>query len=71
MKIVLKMFFLKFSNADIKLAIKKLTKRSYIVTQTFFIAKQVELIDKNKFVHPALYKNFKTFVMHVDAQEIL
>lgn len=50
---------------------KKLNWRTYITTETIFTAKQVELIDKQKFIKVALDKNFKIFVIYVIALEAL
>ena len=71
MKIVLRMAFLTFSNANIYFAEKDLTRRSYTTAKTLLTTKQVKVIDKNEFAKPALDEKSKTFVVHKAALEPL
>lgn len=68
---VLKMFFLIFSNTNIQFAEKKPTQRFYTIAKALSIIKKVELINKKKFVKIALDKNFKTFIMYIATLETL
>ena len=69
MEVVLGMFFLTFSNADIQFAGKELTWRSYTTAEALPITKRVKLIDKKKFAKAVLDGKFETFVVHVAALE--
>lgn len=71
MKMVLGISFLAFSNADVKFDIKKLTWRKYIVIEIIPVARQVEWIDKYKFVEAALDRALKTFVVYIAVLELL
>lgn len=66
---MLKVPFLALSNANIEFAKKKLTWKSYITTKTLPTTKQVESIDRKRFVKVALDENFETFVVHIVALE--
>lgn len=68
---ILEMFFLTLSSADIKFAEKKLTERSYTIAKALLTIKRIELINKKKFVKTALDKNSELFVIHVAALEAL
>lgn len=65
MKIVLKMPFFTFVNADIRLIIKKLVWRNYIVVEALSTTKKVEFINKNKLSALILDKNKETFVIYI------
>lgn len=67
MKIVFKMSFFTFSNADIQFADKKLTWRTYTIKEALPITYQIELIDKKRFAKAALDENVKAFVVHVSS----
>ena len=67
--VVLGMLFLTLSNADIQFNKKEFTWKSYSTAKAMLTTKQVELIDKKKFVKVALDKNSKTFVVHVTTLE--
>lgn len=69
MELVSKIIFLKLNNANIKFLAEELTWRSYIITKALFIAKQVKLINKHKFVQAAPDKDSETLVMHIVALE--
>ena len=69
MKVVLRMPFLTFSNADIQFAAKELTWRSYTTAEALPTTKRVELIDKKEFAKAALDEESETFVVHVAALE--
>ena len=69
MEVVLRMFFLTFSNVDIQFAEKELTWRPYTAVEALITTKQLELINKKKYTKAALDEEFKTFVMHIAALE--
>lgn len=64
-KVVLEIFFLTFSNVDIKSFGKELIWRFYTTTKALPTTKQIEFIDKKEFVKMTLNENFKTFMMHI------
>lgn len=66
-KVVLRMLFFFFSNANIQFDIRKQIWRLYTAILALSIIKRVELIDEKFFVKTALNENFKSFVMHVAA----
>lgn len=53
------MLFLSISNADINIAKKKLTWKSYTAAEALPITKQVELIDKKIFIKAVLDEESK------------
>ena len=63
--VVLGMFFLTLSNADVQFVKEELTWRTYTTAKALPTTKRVELIDKKEFAKAALDKNFETFVIHV------
>ena len=68
MKVVLKMPFLSFSNANVELAeLGKFTWRLYTVTEALPTTSWIKLIGKRKFAKAALDENSKTFIVHVSA----
>ena len=64
-EVVLGMLFLILSNSDIQFVEKKLTRRSYTTAKALPTTKQVELINKKKFVKAALDEKSETFVVYV------
>lgn len=66
-KIVLKMFFLTFTNKSILDNAKSFTWRFYNLAKVLPIAKQVGLIDKHKFAKIVFHKNLKRFVGYIAA----
>ena len=64
-KVVLRMPFLKISNANIAFGKKILTWKSYTTNKALPTTKQVQLIDPKEFVIAALDVDSKTFVVHV------
>ena len=64
-EMVLGMFYLTLSNANIHFADKDLTWKFYTTVETLFIIKWVELIDKKKFAKIVLDENVKAFVMYM------
>lgn len=70
MEVVLGMFFLGLSNADIEfIEPRKLTWKSYTTAEALPATSRVELIDKKEFAKVALNKNLETFVVHISAIE--
>ena len=65
MEVVLGIFFLTLSNADIQYIEKKLTWKFYTIAKVLPTTKQVELIDKKKFAKVVLNKNFETFATYM------
>lgn len=59
------MFFLTLSNADIQIAEKKLTWRSYTAAEALPTTKWIEPINKKKFAKAALDVESEMFVLHV------
>ena len=70
-KVVLGMFFLALSNADILFDTESFTWRSYSAAEALPTTMRVELIDKHKFAEVASNENSKTFIVHVAALEVL
>ena len=64
-KVILEMFFLKFSNADMSFDEKTLIWRIYTTNKALPITKQVQIIDKKNFVIAALDANSEMFVVHM------
>lgn len=64
-KMILGMFFLKLTNANIKFLVEEFIWRTYTITKAFYLAKWVELIDKYKFAKAALDKISKISVVYV------
>lgn len=62
---VLRKFFLIFSNADILFTKQKLTLRSCIVTKALPTLKQVEIIYKKKIAKMTFDENIKVFLVHI------
>ena len=70
MKVVLRMLFLFFSNADIRFAeLEKLTKRLYTTAKVLFTPSLIELIGKREFAKVTLYEDSKTFIVHISDLE--
>ena len=67
MKVVLGMFFLTFSNANIQFAKKKLTWRTYTIKEALPITRQVKIINQKVFAKTALDENVEAFVVHVSS----
>lgn len=63
--------FLFFSHANIYFDTKKLINKTYPNLKTIFTIKQVELIDKYKFVKATLNKSSQTFLIHLTVLEAL
>ena len=66
---ILKIFFLKISNANIAFGEKTLTWRSYTTNKALSTTKQIQLVNSKKFVIAALDISSKTFVVHIAIQE--
>ena len=64
-KVILGMFFLKISNADVSFDEKTLTWKSYTINEALSITKQVQIINPKEFVIIALDVNSKMFVVHM------
>ena len=68
-EMILKMPFLKPSNADILFGKGTLTLKYYTTNKVLSTIEQVQLIDPPEFIIAALDVNSKTFVMHMAIQE--
>ena len=68
-KMILRMPFLKISNADVSFGEGTLTWKTYITSKALPTIKQVYIVDLKKFVIVALNINSKTFVMYVAIRE--
>ena len=66
---ILRIFFLKFSSADISFGEKILTKRTYITNETLLNTKQIQIIDKKNFVIVVLDVHNKMFMIHIAIQK--
>lgn len=64
-KVILRMFFLIFSIINFEFDAKKLTRRSYTVTNILPTTSQIELIDKTEFVKLVLDENSETFIIYI------
>lgn len=64
-------FSLTFSNENIQFDKKKFTWRSYILAKVLFNIQQIKLINKKKFLKPALNKNSEIVVMSIAILEAL
>lgn len=65
------MLFFTFKNADIELAKKKHTWKSYIAIKALLITRQVKFIYKKEFAKTILDNNSKTFIIHITTLKIL
>ena len=64
-EVVLRMFFLKFSNTDILFNEEILIQKTYITNKALSIFKYVQIIDKKDFVIAVLDANSKMFIVYV------
>ena len=64
-EVILGMFFLKISNADVAFDEKTLTWKSYTTNKALPTTERVQLVDPKEFVIAALNADSKTFVVHV------
>ena len=64
-EVILKMLFLKISNADMSFGKKTLTWKTYITNKALPTTEQVQIINKKDFIIAALDADSKTFVVHV------
>ena len=67
LEIVLKMFSLTVSKANIRFAERKLVWRTYMAVEALLTTRRVEIIDKKEIAVAALNVDDKTFVVHVTA----
>ena len=68
-EVVLRMFFLKISNADIAFGERTFTWKSYTINEALSTTKRVQLVDPKEFIIAALDVDSETFVMHIAIQE--
>ena len=68
-EVVIGIFFLKISNADIAFGEETLTWKSYTTNKALPTTKRVQVVDPKKFIIAALNADSKTFVMHVAVPE--
>lgn len=71
MEVVLGIFFLALKIDDIIFEIKSLIWKSYSLTDVWPITKHIQLINKHKFAHAALDKDYEIFFVHVADWKIL
>ena len=64
-EIILRMLFLKISNAEVSFGEKILTWSIYISNKALLTTKQVQIIDSKEFVIAALDIDSEIFVMHM------
>ena len=65
LEIILRIFFLKLSNADISFGEKTLIWRFYTTNKALSTTKQVQIINKKDFVIVALDIDSKTFIVYM------
>ena len=68
-EVVLGMFFLKISNANVAFGEGTLMWKSYTTNEVLPTTEQVQLVDLKEFVIAALDADSETFVMHVAIRE--
>ena len=68
-KAVLRMLFLKISNADMSFGKKTLMWKSYITIKALSTIKEVQIVDPKKFVIAASDMDNETFVVHIVIQK--
>ena len=68
-EMVLRMLFLKISNADVAFDERTLTWKLYITNEALPITERVQLVDPKEFVIAALDVDSETFVVYVAIQE--
>ena len=64
-KVILRMLFLKISNADMSFGKETLIWKTYITNEALPTTEQVQIINKKNFVIAALDADNKTFAVHV------
>lgn len=64
-KVILKIFFLIFSNVNIQFIKKKLIWKFYTIIKAMLIIKQVKFINKKEFAKVVLDEKVKIFVIYV------
>ena len=64
-EIILRMLFLKLSNADMSCGKKTLIKKTYTTNKALSTTKQVQIINKKDFVITALDANNKMFIVYI------
>ena len=64
-EVILRILFLKLSNANVSFGEKTLIWRSYTINKALSTTKQVQLIDLKEFVIAVLDADSKTFIIHV------
>lgn len=70
-EVILSIFFLTFSNANIEFVRKKLICRFYTTFKALPTTKQVDFINKKEFDKAVLNKDSKTFMVHIIALKAL
>ena len=70
-EVILGMFFLALSNANVKFAARDFIWRYYTTAKTLPTTKRVECIDKKKFPKMALDKQSETFIVYMAAPKAL
>ena len=68
-EMILKIFFLKISNADVAFGEKTLTWKSYTTNKALPTIEQVQLVNLKRFVIAALDTNSETFIMYIAIRE--
>ena len=64
-EVILRILFLKISNADVLFGKKTLTWRTYTTNKVLSTTKRVQIVDPKEFVIVVLNVNSKTFVVHM------
>ena len=68
-EVILGMFFLKISNADVLFDKKTLTWKTYTINKALPTTKQVQIVDPKEFVIKAFNLNSETFMVHLVIRE--
>ena len=68
-EVILRIFFLKLSNADVSFGEETLTLRTYTINKALSTPEQVQIINKKNFVIEALDADSEMFMVHIAIRE--
>lgn len=71
MKIVLKIFFLIFSNANVQFAEQQLTWRIYTPAEIILITKKIEIINQKEFAIAILDLKEEVFIVYITSLSLM
>ena len=67
--VILEMFFLILSNANVDFPKKELWWRSYIIEKAFSTTKRAKLVEKKEFAAVAFDPEYETFIVYIASLE--